>query len=282
MIECKKKRKEITYMSRFVLGKAQRHIPLVVSIGNKNEFDNIRTIKNAIYDGADGFLIHTEQLEEAYRSDESLKRTFAATGNRPILVLAYRGPRKDETDEDRAEFLLHSLDLGADSVDVMSDFYDAGAPDQYTTDPVAIKKQEELIAKVHAKGKTVMMSTHTDKMLTLEETMEIALEHQRRGADIVKMVLKPDRYGLVPDGLRICQEVSSALEVPFLFIMNTDYGKATRLIAPLFGSCMILCAQDYHYCTNVDKPLVRAARDIYNNMDLEMFKAIEYNEKGIL
>lgn len=262
-------------MSRFVLGETKKHIPLVVSIGNKNEFDNIRTIKNALYDGADGFLIHTEYLPEEYRTDESLKKTFEATEDRPILVLAYRGPRKDETEEERAEFLLHTLDLGADSIDVMSDFYDAGAPNQYTTDPEAIKKQEELIAKVHAKGKTVMMSTHTDRMLTLEETMEIALEHQRRGADIVKMVLKPDRYGLVPEGLNICQEVSKALDVPFLFIMNMVYGKATRLIAPLFGSCMILCAGDYHYCTNTDKPLVRAAREIYKSMDPNMFKAIE-------
>ncbi|MBQ8208146.1 MAG: type I 3-dehydroquinate dehydratase [Clostridia bacterium] len=269
-------------MSRFVLGETKRHIPFVVSIGNKNESDNIRTIKNALFEGADGFLIHTEHLPEEYRTDESLKKTFEATENRPILVLAYRGPRKAETDDDRAEFLLRSLDLGADSIDVMSDFYAPGSQNQYTKDPEAIKKQEDLIAKVHAKGKTVMMSTHTDRMLTLAETIEIALEHQRRGADIVKIVLKPDRYGLVPEGLNICGEVSKALDVPFLFIMNTVYGRSTRLIAPLFGSCMVLCAQDYHYCTNTDKPLLRAARDIYNNMDLDIYKAIEYNKKGIL
>ncbi|MBR3967579.1 MAG: type I 3-dehydroquinate dehydratase [Clostridia bacterium] len=268
-------------MSRFVLGKTKRHIPLVVSIGNKNEFDNVRTIRNALYDGADGFLIHTEYLEEQYRSDECLKRIFEATEDRPILVLAYRGPRKDETDDDRAEFLLHCLDLGADSVDLISDLYDP-SPDQYTKNPEAIKKQEEFIKKVHDKGGTVMISTHTGRMLTLEETLEIALEHQRRGADIVKMVLMPDDYGMVPEALRICQEVSKALSVPYLFILGKKYGRATRLTAPLFGSCMVLCAGDYHYCTNTDKPHIRAAKAVFDNMDLEIFKAIEYNEKGIL
>ncbi|MBQ8005210.1 MAG: type I 3-dehydroquinate dehydratase [Clostridia bacterium] len=268
-------------MSRFILGKTKRHIPLVVSIGNQNEFDNIRTIRNALYDGADGFLIHTEYLKEEYRSDESLKKTFEATENRPILVLAYRGPRKGETDDERVAFQLHCLELGADSMDVMSDLYDP-SPDEYTTNPEAIKKQEELIKKVHSMGKTVMMSTHTSKMLTLERTMEIALEHQRRGADIVKMVLMSNSYDQVPEALRICKEVSGALDVPYLFILGKKFGRSTRLIAPLFGSCMVLCAGDYHYCTNTDKPHIRAAKAVFDNMDLEIFKAVEYNEKGIL
>ncbi len=63
-------------MSRFVLGKTKRHIPLVVSIGNKNVYDNVRTIRNALYDGADGFLIHTEYLEGEQRSDENLKKNI--------------------------------------------------------------------------------------------------------------------------------------------------------------------------------------------------------------
>lgn len=269
-------------MARFLLGKTKRRVPLVVSIGNKNEFDNVRTIRNALYDGADGFLIHTECLSDEYRTDESLKRTFEATEDRPILVLAYRHGRDGETEEDREKFLIHCLELGADSIDVMSDFYDP-SPDQYTKNPEAIKKQEELIAKVHAMGKAVMMSTHTERMLTLEETLEMALEHQRRGADIVKMVLMPDDYGIVPEALKICQEVSQALDVPYLFILGKKYGRATRLTAPLFGSCMVLCAGDYHYCTNTDKPHIRSAKAVFDNMDLEIFKAIEYKykEKGL-
>lgn len=268
-------------MSKFVFGGTKRHIPLIVSMGNKTEFDNIRTIRNALYEGADGFLIHTEQLSDEYRTDESLKRTFEAAENRPVLVLAYRGPRKGETDDDRVAFLLHTLDLGAECVDVISDLYDP-SPNQYTKNAEAIKKQVEFINKVHEKGKTVMMSTHTEHMLTLEETMEIALDHQKRGADIVKIVIMADSYGQVPEGLNICQQVSKALDVPFLFILGRKYGRATRLTAPLFGSCMVLCAQDYRYCTNVDKPLLRSAKAIFDNMDLDIYKAIEYNEKGIL
>ena len=269
-------------MSRFVLGKTKRHIPLVVSLGGKTEYENIRTMRNALYDGADGFLIHTEYLNEDQRNDESLKRTFESSENRPILVLAYRNERKGETEEEREAFLLHCLELGADAIDVMSDFYDEGAPHQYTKDPEAIKKQEELIAKVHAMGKSVMMSTHTSSMITPEEAMEMALEHQRRGADIVKRVVMADEYGQVPIAMQMCQDISRALSVPFLFIHGKDEGRASRLIAPLFGSCMVLCAGDYHHCSNIHKPHIRAAKAVYDNIDLEIYRAINYNEKGIL
>ena len=61
--------------------------------------------------------------------------------------------------------------------------------------------------------------------------------------------------------------IVKALGIPFLMINMGDHGKAHRVIGPVFGSCMLLCVQQYTPNGHKEKPLLRACRDIYNNFD---------------
>ncbi|MBO5653668.1 MAG: type I 3-dehydroquinate dehydratase, partial [Clostridia bacterium] len=52
----------------------------------------------------------------------------------------------------------------------------------------AIDKQMRLIEQLHKMGKEAIMSSHVLKFTPAETVLEIALEQQRRGVDVVKIV----------------------------------------------------------------------------------------------
>ena len=84
----------------------------------------------------------------------------------------------------------------------MGDLYDR-QPDEVAVSEEAIKKQMELIDELHKKGAEVLMSSHIFKFTSAERVLEIALEHQRRGADISKIVTQADSAEEEIENLRI-------------------------------------------------------------------------------
>ena len=85
-------------------------------------------------------------------------------------------------------------------------------------DPAAIEKQKKLIETIHEKGAKVLMSSHVFTFTPAERVLEIALEHQRRGADICKIVTGADTMEEQIENLRIIRLLKHVLTIPFLFL----------------------------------------------------------------
>ena len=148
----------------------------------------------------------------------------------------------------------------------MADMFCETEP-QITYDRQAVRRQMELIDRIHSVGGQVLMSSHLWKFYSTEFLLETVLEMKRRGADIVKIAMRVDSQ---EEMIAACQQtaiLNKALGIPFLMINMGDHGKAHRVIGPVFGSCMLLCVQQYTPNGHKEKPLLRACRDIYNNFD---------------
>ena len=132
---------------------------------------------------------------------------------------------------------------GATLCDVIGDLWQCGAPCQMAHDENAIKKQMELIDKIHAAGAEVILSAHVHKVISAEKVLEIAREQKRRGADVCKIVTwADDREGEV-ENLRITTLLKKELDIPFLYLAGGE-SKILRRIGPMFGSCMWLCVDE--------------------------------------
>lgn len=225
-------------------------------------------IRNAIADGATAIGFQMNILEKEYRTKEILTSLFAMAENRPVYFTNYRGEmNRGMTDEELMDGLLFGLECGATLVDVMGDTFDP-APEELTTDEKAIKKQMEFIDEVHKRGGEVLMSSHVKKFRSPERVLEIALEQQRRGADIVKIVTGADTQEEELKNLEICNELKKELKVPFLFLSAGKYNYLHRTIGPALGVCMWLCFREYDETTYAGPPLLSNVLKIKQAMKL--------------
>ena len=156
-------------------------------------------------------------------------------------------------------------DCGATLLDVMGDYYDM-QPDEVAVDEEAIKKQMELIDKLHAKGAEVLMSSHVFKFTPAERVLEIALEHQRRGADICKIVVGAENMEQQIENLRIINMLKEKLDIPFLFLSAGKSNSILRRIGGELGCCMYLCVYEQDELSIKSQPLVKNVKAIRDNM----------------
>ena len=150
--------------------------------------------------------------------------------------------------------MLEVADLGADLCDIMGDCFDK-QPDELAVDEAAINKQIELINKIHGKGSKVLMSSHVMKYTPAERVLEIALEHQRRGADISKIVVGADNREQEIENLRIINLLKEKLDIPFLFLSGGEC-RILRRIGGEIGSCMYLCVYEHDSFSTLTQPLL--------------------------
>ncbi len=243
--------------------------PLVCSLSDKTELDTICTMRNAIFDGADGFLIHLERMDPALWTRDAMRRIFAYAEDKPILTLHYRG--NTLTDEDRAKIQLDAVAAGAGCVDVMGDMFGA-CEGELTFDPAAMEQQARYIDEIHSRGAQVMMTSHLYKFEQKEQILTRVLEMERRGADIVKIAMAVANEEELLASIEETTLMRKTLHVPFLHIAIGQWGKVHRVMAPTLGSCMVLCVQRYTPAGHKDKPLLRATRAIYDNLDWHRFR----------
>ncbi|GHU75310.1 hypothetical protein AGMMS49992_19010 [Clostridia bacterium] len=230
----------------------------------------IDRIRNSIYDGADAVALHLEILGEEYQSLDSLKNIFGYACDLPIMTINYRTEaRSTITDEIRAKQQLLAIDAGAAMCDIFGDIF-GEAPLQLAIDPVVVAKQKELIRQIHDKGGEVLMSSHTWIPMSAEHVLEHALALANRGADMVKIAMTVHSDEDLLEAIRATSLVSKQLPVPLLHVCMGQHGKAHRVFAPVFGSCMILCVQEYAPNSHKDQPLLRAVHTIYDNLDWHM------------
>lgn len=225
-------------------------------------------IRNAIADGATAIGFQMSFLEKQYRTEETLTSFFSAAEDKPVYFTNYRsGLNEGTSDEELTDGLLFGLKCGATLVDVMGDTFDP-SPEELTTNENAIAKQMKLIDEVHKKGGEVLMSSHVYEFRNAERVIKIALEQQRRGADIVKIVTGAQTQEEEIKNLEICRLLKQELKVPFLFLSGGKYSYLHRTVGPALGVCMWLCFREYDEFTYPGPPLLSDVLKIKQGLKL--------------
>lgn len=238
--------------------------PLTVILQCETPETAIGRIRNALWQGADAFGLQTERLKPEYQNPETYRRIFAQMNGKPVYATSYRkGFNAGKSDEELAKEILTLADCGAALCDVMGDLF-CRDPEELTVDPEAVKKQKDLIGRLHEKGAEVLISSHLYKFAPAERVLEIAFEQKKRGADIVKIVTKAENMEQQIENLRITNLLKEQLGAPFLFLSGGECS-LHRLLGLKLGCCTALCVVEHDVHSTASQPLLsvmKAARDL--------------------
>ena len=161
--------------------------------------------------------------------------------------------------------LVKIAESGATLVDVMGDMFSVH-PEELTDDEAAIKKQMQLIDKLHSLGAEVIMSSHVWKFTRAERVLEMAREQKRRGADIIKIVAGAATMEQQIENLRITELLKRELGAPFLFLSGGECAMHRRLGIKL-GCCMALCVYEHDALSTPVQPLLSTMKTIRDEID---------------
>lgn len=237
-------------------------LTVMVQAGNPDRIKEL--MSKSLINGAEAFGMQFERLEPQYRNKEIYKELFRHN-DKPMYVTNYRYAKNDgKTDDVLADEILELADCGATLCDIMGDLFDK-QPDEVAVSEKAIQKQMKLIEELHKNGAEVLISTHIHKYTPAERVLEIALEHQRRGADISKIVTGASTMEQQIENLKIINLLKETLKIPFLFLAGGEC-HILRRIGGEIGNCMYLCVNEYDdYATPV-QPLLENVKGIRDNM----------------
>ena len=225
-----------------------------------------KKIKNSLKEGADAFGIQLCQLYLEERSEEHLNKIFSACEGKPIYITSYHSRESEYlSEEECVELLLRGLKCGATLCDVRGDQYDV-CECQLSKDPIAIKKQKDLVDKIHKFGGEVLMSTHDFRTLSSEYVVSVAKEQINRGADIIKVVINNENPDSLIEALKTINELKK-LGKPFLFLDIGACAKIVRRLGPTLGVCMYLCVDEHGILDTPVQPLIREVKYIRDNID---------------
>ena len=247
--------------------------PLITGMILKDNPDSIRfAVKNSIYDGADCLGIQLECLKKEYKTEEHYKRIFAACSGHPVYITNYRKAENEGfSDDELADELIKALSCGATLGDVPASLYDPesgmGIGLELSRKQSAIDKQMNLIDRIHAIGKEVLMSSHVLKFIPAETVLEIAFEQQKRGADIVKIVTAANTDEEQMENLRITTLLKKELKVPFLFLSGGTHSKIHRMIGAQLGCVTYLAVHEHDARAVPTQPTIKAAKAVRDNFD---------------
>jgi len=228
----------------------------------------IGRIEKALAVGGEAFGLQVESLLPEYQNPETFMRIFSAMEGRPVYATNYRSSHNaGKSDEELAEGLLALADCGATLCDVIGDLFAPKHPDELTDNEEAIAKQMKLIDKLHARGAEVIMSSHVRRYIPAERVLEIALEQQRRGADVVKIVTWSNDMEEQLENLRINWLLKKHLKVPYLYLTGGECALHRRIGGNL-GCCMYLCVYEHDEHSTPMQPLLTKMKLIRDNMEL--------------
>ncbi len=229
-------------------------------------------VKNSIYAGADALGIQLCKLKREYHTEECYKTIFSACAGRPIYVTNYRGNENAGlSDEECTSDLMLALKCGATLGDVPGSAFDSdvgmGINFELSMKKDVIDKQIKLIDQIHQMGKEVLMSSHVFKFIPAEKVLEIALEHQRRGADIAKIVTAANSEEEMLENFKATVLLKKELKIPFLFLSGGTHTKLHRLIGPQLGCCMYLAVYEHDENAVPTQPTIAVAKAVRDNLD---------------
>ncbi len=242
--------------------------PLICGMVLKDNPADIRfNVKNSIYAGADALGIQLCRLKREFKTEDCYREIFSACGGRPIYATNYRYcENTGMTDEECMEGLKTALKCGATMADIMGDTF-AKCDGELTQNQTAIDKQMKLIDEIHSMGKEVLMSSHIMTFTPAERVLEIALEHQRRGADIAKIVTGANSDEEMLENFRATILLKSELDIPFLFLAGGTHTKLHRMISPQLGCCMYLAVYEHDGNAVPTQPTIASAKAVRDNLD---------------
>lgn len=250
-------------MNRLLLKKDEPLLTVMVQADNPARIKEL--MDKSVPNGAQAFGMQFEQMSSEYKTEAIYRDLFSYAKDKPVYVTNYRYAKNEgKSDEQLAEELLELAEYGADLCDVMGDCFDK-QPDELAVDKNAIKLQEQLIQKLHNKGAKVLMSSHIFKYTPAERVLEVALEHQRRGADICKIVTGADTMEQQLENLKIINMLKENLKIPFLFLCGGKCG-ILRRIGGEIGCCMYLCVYEYDNLATSVQPLLKDVKVIHDTM----------------
>ncbi len=227
--------------------------------------DRIKELMDkSLPEGAEAFGMQFEQLLPEFRNKETYRKLFSYT-DKPVYVTNYRNGRNEgKSDDVLADELLELAESGATLCDVVGDLF-CKSPYELATDADAVKKQMELIDKLHKKGAEVLMSSHVFKFTPAEKVLEIALEHQKRGADIAKIVTGAETMEQQLENLKIINLLKEKLSIPFLFLCCGEC-HILRRIGGEIGCSMYLTVYEYDELATPVQPLLKNVKAIRDNI----------------
>ncbi len=232
--------------------------------------DNPERIKELIAlslpEGAEAFGMQFCRMKPQYRRREIYRELFDFASPLPTYVTNYRSCENagKKSDNVLAEELLELAECGATLCDVMGDLFDP-CEGELTVNGAAVEKQMKLIEALHARDAEVMISSHVLKFIPAERVLEIALEHQRRGADISKIVTGASSMAEQIENMRIIDLLKQELKIPFLFLCGGECHMLRRTGGTL-GNCMSLCVHEYDEVATKAQPLLKDMKEIRDYM----------------
>ena len=223
-------------------------------------------IDRSLPEGAEAFGMQFCKMKEEYRNEKVYRELFAYT-DKPIYVTNYRrhGENVNRSEEEIATGLLELAECGATLCDVMGDFFDP-CEGELSMDEAAIQKQTALIDALHERGAEVLMSSHVLEFTPAERVLEIAREHERRGADICKIVTGAENMAQQIENLRIITLLKEHLRIPFLFLSGGECHLMRRIGGEL-GCCMYLCVHEHDALATPSQPLLRHVKAIRDHLE---------------
>ena len=223
-------------------------------------------IDRSLPEGAEAFGMQFCQMKPEYRNKKVYRELFSCT-DKPIYATNYRKYAKNagKSDDVLAAELLELAECGATLCDVMGDYFDP-CEGELTMNEEAVKKQMALIDALHARGAEVLISSHVLKFIPAERVLEIALEHQKRGADICKIVTGAENMAQQIENLRIITLLKEHLKIPFLFLSGGECHLMRRIGGEL-GCCMYLCVHEHDALATPSQPLLRHVKAIRDHLE---------------
>ena len=252
----------VNIMKKSFLNYDKAILTVMVQADNPDRIKEL--INKSIPCGAEAFGIQFEQLKPEYRQKGIYKELFSYT-EKPVYVTNYRSAyNTGKTDEILAEELMELADCGATLCDVIGDLFDK-QPDEVASSADAINKQKDLIEKLHKKGSQVLISSHIQKYTPTERVLEIALEHQNRGADISKIVTWAETMEQQLENMKIINMLKENISIPFLFLSGGEC-RILRKIGGELGCCMYLTVYEYDEFATPSQPLLQNVKKIRDNI----------------
>jgi 3-dehydroquinate dehydratase len=243
--------------------------PLLTTMVQADNPDRIEELMRlSIPEGAEAFGMQFCKMKAEYRTRETYKRLFESASPFPVYVTNYRGhENKGKDDDTLAAELLELAECGATLCDMMGDYFDP-CVGELTTDPIAVQKQMKLVEDLHRAGAEVLMSSHVLKFTPAERVLEIATEHQKRGVDICKIVVKSNTMEEQIENMRILRLLKEHLSIPFLFLCGGE-SRILRCIGGTLGSCMSLCVYEHDEYATSAQPLLKDVKMIRDLMEVK-------------
>lgn len=242
--------------------------PLITAMVQADNPERIKELIDAsVPEGADAFGMQFCRMKKEFRNRDTYRELFAYSGNRPVYVTNYRyAGNEGKSDDVIAAELVELAECGATLIDIMGDMFDRQS-DEMAVDEGAIQKQQALIARLHELGAEVLMSSHVLKYTPAERVLEIALEHQRRGADICKIVTGAETMEQQIENLRIITLLKENLKIPFLFLCGGEC-RILRRIGGNLGCCMYLGVHEYDELATKSQPLVKDLKLLRDTLEI--------------